>query len=127
MMCAMAGEPDKRQRQRQIVEIVSRNRVDSQEELLDLLHTMRLQLGTAQPFEVISGYRSPETNEMLRKRGAGVGKNSLHMQGMAIDVRVPGRRLKDVRRVARELKRGGVGYYPRSNFVHVDVGKVRYW
>ena len=95
--------------------------------LLDLLDTLRRTLGTQEPYQVISGYRSPATNAMLHAQNEGVAVHSLHMQGMAIDIRVPGRPLKAVQMAALDLKRGGVGYYPRSDFVHVDVGRVRHW
>ena len=73
------------------------------------------------------GYRSPATNAVLRRRSRGVARHSLHMEGMAIDLHVPGRCLRAVRNAAVGLKGGGVGYYPRSGFVHVDTGAVRYW
>lgn len=95
--------------------------------LLDLLHALGGELGAAEPYHVISGYRSPATNRGLRSRSEGVAKNSLHMQGQAIDIRVPGVALRRVQRVAAQLRRGGVGYYQASDFVHVDVGRVRYW
>lgn len=95
--------------------------------LLDLLDVMRSKLDTRQPFQVISGYRSPATNAKLHEASAGVAANSLHMKGMAIDIRVPGRALKTVHATALQLRRGGVGYYPKSDFVHVDVGRVRIW
>jgi uncharacterized protein YcbK (DUF882 family) len=95
--------------------------------LLDLLWDVNSGLDTAQPFEVISGYRSPQTNKMLHERSSGVASSSLHMQGMAIDIRVPGRSLQNLHDVALKLDRGGVGYYPTSDFVHVDVGRVRKW
>lgn len=95
--------------------------------LLDLLFSIRTKLETREPFHIISGYRSAETNALLRSHSSGVAKNSLHMFGKAIDVRVPGRPLRAVRQVAFDLKAGGVGYYPKSDFVHVDVGRVRYW
>ncbi len=95
--------------------------------LLNLLHRVRDVLGTNQPFSVISGYRSPETNAMLAARTKGVAKNSYHVHGMAIDIRVSGRHTEDIRWVAMGLRGGGVGYYPGSDFVHVDVGPVRYW
>ena len=98
--------------------------------LLDLLHELGGTLDTGQPFHVISGYRSPRTNTMLRERGGaqtGVASKSLHMVGKAIDIRVPGVRLEHVRGAAKSLQLGGVGYYPSSNFVHVDTGRVRYW
>lgn len=98
--------------------------------LLDLLHELGGTLGTDRPFHVISGYRSPRTNQMLRTRGGastGVASHSLHMVGQAIDIRVPGVKLQHLRDAARSLKIGGVGYYPDLDFVHVDVGRVRAW
>lgn len=98
--------------------------------LFDLLHELTVELGNEAPFHVISGYRSPVTNSMLRSRGGshtGVASKSLHMVGKAIDIRVPDVKLKMLRDAAADLKRGGVGYYPGSNFVHVDTGRVRYW
>jgi uncharacterized protein YcbK (DUF882 family) len=95
--------------------------------LLDLLWRLRGELGTAEPYEVISGYRSPATNAMLRRAGRGVAPGSLHTRAMAIDVRVPGQPLARVRDAALALRRGGVGYYPASGFVHVDVGRFRFW
>jgi uncharacterized protein YcbK (DUF882 family) len=95
--------------------------------LLDLLHRLRTSMAYDGPIHVISGYRSPETNAMLAAQGNGVAKNSYHVRGMAIDLRLPGRLLDEVRRAALELARGGVGYYPKSDFVHVDTGPVRAW
>jgi uncharacterized protein YcbK (DUF882 family) len=95
--------------------------------LLDLLADLHGHLETREPFHVISGYRSPQTNAMLASLGDGVAQNSLHLQGKAIDIRVPGRSLRHVRAAALTLRRGGVGYYPRSDFVHVDTGRVRTW
>ena len=95
--------------------------------LLDLLWRLRSALDTTEPYEVISGYRSPATNAMLRREGRGVSRVSLHMRAMAIDVRVPDRPLPTVRDAALALRLGGVGYYPASDFVHVDVGRVRFW
>lgn len=95
--------------------------------MLDLLHTLRVTMESDEPFEVISGYRSPKTNEMLRDKGSGVAKKSLHMTGRAIDVRLPGRDLTDLRAAAIALGGGGVGYYAKSNFIHIDVGRVRSW
>ena len=95
--------------------------------LLDLLFRLRHQLQTDAPFEVISGYRSPQTNAALVRASSGVATRSLHMQGMAIDIRVPGLKLARLRDEARKLGLGGVGYYPASDFVHVDVGRVRSW
>lgn len=96
--------------------------------LLDQLHTLRGRFDAAGPFEVISGYRSAGTNEHLRlTRGGGVATRSLHMEGRAIDVRLDGVPLADLRDAALELKAGGVGYYPRERFVHLDTGRVRRW
>jgi uncharacterized protein YcbK (DUF882 family) len=96
-------------------------------DLLDLLVKLRSRLGTREPFQVISGYRSPVTNALLASQSDGVAFASLHVEGKAIDIRVPGRRLKDLRRAALDLEGGGVGYYPADQFVHVDVGRVRWW
>lgn len=95
--------------------------------LLDLLTDLRIRLDTAAPFQIISGYRSPETNAMLHRVSEGVATNSLHLEGRAIDLRVPGRALAAVHREALAMNAGGVGYYPYSDFVHVDVGRVRRW
>jgi uncharacterized protein YcbK (DUF882 family) len=95
--------------------------------LVDLMARLRGTLRSSQPIQVVCGYRSPETNEMLRETTEGVAANSLHMYGEAVDLRVVDRPLHYVHRVAVSLKAGGVGYYPHSNFVHVDVGTVRYW
>lgn len=96
--------------------------------LYDLLHQIHRVLGNTRPFEIISGYRSPATNEMLRAApGGGVAKRSLHMDGRAVDVRLPGTRLTDLRAAALSLRAGGVGYYPREQFVHIDTGPVRSW
>ncbi len=81
-------------------------------------------LGT---FEVISGYRSPATNAMLRQRSPGVAGSSLHLQGRALDLRMPGVPTRELRDIALRLARGGVGYYEASDFVHVDTGRVRWW
>ena len=95
--------------------------------LLDLLFALDHELETQQPFHVISGYRSPQTNAFLRAHSTGVAEHSLHIVGKAIDIRTPGRDLRVLHKAAVALKGGGVGYYPKSDFVHVDVGGVRYW
>ena len=95
--------------------------------LLDLLYTINRRLYTPEPFDIISGYRSPATNAMLAGRSEGVARHSMHIQGKAADIRVPGRPLGEVWRAAIGLWSGGVGFYPRSDFVHVDVGRVRFW
>ncbi|MFO1129677.1 MAG: DUF882 domain-containing protein [Rhodospirillales bacterium] len=95
--------------------------------LLDTLYAIRLRMETDEPFDILSAYRTPETNAMLRRNGWGAARNSLHIQGMAIDIRLPDRDSRYVARTARDMERGGVGYYPRANFVHVDSGSVRTW
>lgn len=95
--------------------------------LMDLLHRLRCELDTTASFQVISGYRSPESNAMLHRASTGVAGNSLHTRGIAIDVRLPGARLTDLRDAAKSLQGGGVGYYPKSDFVHLDIGRVRSW
>jgi uncharacterized protein YcbK (DUF882 family) len=77
--------------------------------------------------DVVCGYRTPWSNEFLRRRSSAVARHSLHMQAMAIDIRVPGTKTSDLRDAALSLHRGGVGYYQRSDFVHVDLGRVRRW
>ncbi|SFG23478.1 DUF882 domain-containing protein [Neptunomonas qingdaonensis] len=96
-------------------------------QLLTLLHDLKNVLDTTNPFHVISGYRSPETNAMLSQRSNKVAKKSLHMQGKAIDIRLPGVDIKHLHQAALELQGGGVGLYTRSDFVHLDVGRVRQW
>ena len=101
-------------------------RIDPQ--LFDLLHRVRGLVDSSAPFEVISGYRCPDTNQRLRTTGGGgVARRSLHMDGRAIDVRLPGVKLADLRDAALTLKGGGVGYYARDGFVHLDTGRVRTW
>jgi uncharacterized protein YcbK (DUF882 family) len=95
--------------------------------LLDLLHQLASEAGAVRPFEVISGYRSPATNAALRARSEGVAAGSLHMKGQAVDIRVGGVPLARLHQAALAIRGGGVGYYPASDFVHVDVGRVRAW
>jgi uncharacterized protein YcbK (DUF882 family) len=95
--------------------------------LLDTLSIIHDQMGSKKPFEVISGYRSPESNALLHAHSNGVAKDSMHLYGKAIDIRLTDRRLKDIQDCAISLQEGGVGYYPSSNFVHVDTGAVRQW
>ena len=95
--------------------------------LLDLLHALTQRLDSSRPFHVISGYRSPATNAKLAAHSGGVAQHSLHMAGQAIDVRLPGCPLSTLRDTALALRGGGVGYYAASDFVHVDVGRVRRW
>lgn len=96
-------------------------------DLLDLLFVLQTRLNSKQPFHVISGYRSPETNASLRKQSSGVARHSYHMQGKAIDIRLPGCELTKLHKAALAMKAGGVGSYPASDFIHVDVGPVRRW
>jgi uncharacterized protein YcbK (DUF882 family) len=95
--------------------------------LLDQLYELKLRLGVARPFNVISAYRSPETNANLRRHSDGVARNSLHMQGRAVDIRLDGMSARHIRDAALSMGRGGVGYYSASNFVHIDTGDVRTW
>ena len=93
----------------------------------DALHAIQDRLQTRAPFQVISGYRSPRTNAMLHARSKGVASNSQHTLGKAVDVRMEGVALRNLQRAALDVKAGGVGFYPVSDFVHVDVGRVRQW
>ncbi len=95
--------------------------------LMDILWQLQQATGSTETWEVISAYRSPETNEMLRSKSSGVAKKSQHLVGNAIDVRLRGIDTKVLRDSAKNLNLGGVGYYASSNFVHVDTGRVRYW
>lgn len=95
--------------------------------VIDIVKMVQEKSGSRRQVEVLSGYRSPKTNAMLRRVSTGVARNSLHMYGQAMDIRIPGYRTSRVRDLARSLKAGGVGYYSKSNFVHVDTGKVRSW
>jgi uncharacterized protein YcbK (DUF882 family) len=95
--------------------------------VLDMLYVLQNKLDNPNSFQVISAYRSPSTNALLRKNSNGVAKKSLHMQGKAIDIRLPGTELVNVRKAALAMRAGGVGYYPKSNFVHLDIGRVRRW
>ena len=95
--------------------------------VIDLVSIIQSRMETRRPLEILSGYRSPKTNAMLREGSRGVAKNSLHMYGQAIDIREENYSTKRIRAIACDLKAGGVGYYPRSNFVHVDTGAVRTW
>jgi uncharacterized protein YcbK (DUF882 family) len=96
-------------------------------QLLDLIHVLHGRVRSRAPFNVVCGYRSPQTNAMMHEASAGVAAHSLHMQGRAIDIRLPGTRLGAIERTALALELGGVGYYPEDDFVHVDTGPVRRW
>ena len=95
--------------------------------LLVLLDHVSAKFGGTEVLHIISGYRSPETNAKLAKASGGVAKHSMHLEGKAIDIRMPGRDLAHVHKAALALGAGGVGYYPSSQFVHMDTGRVRNW
>jgi len=95
--------------------------------VIDIIYTVHSMSGQIEPYEILSGYRCPKTNSMLRKNSEGVAKNSLHMTGQAIDLRLPGFSTRRIKDLACTLKAGGVGYYPKSDFVHMDTGIVRAW
>lgn len=96
--------------------------------IFDLMYEAQQRVGRHDGvFEIISGYRSPKTNAMLRRTSSGVAKRSLHMSGQAVDIRLRGSSLRNLRDVAVHMGRGGVGYYPRSDFVHLDTGRIRHW
>ena len=96
-------------------------------ELIDLLARLRQKVGFVKPIQVNSGYRSPGSNAAARRGNRHVARNSLHMQGKAVDITVPGFNLARLRRAAIELQAGGVGTYPDAQFLHLDVGPVRVW
>jgi len=100
---------------------------DMDTRLMDLLFTVSQRLCSGSPFHIISGYRSPQTNAQLRKQSTGVAKFSYHMLGRAIDIRLPGCDTRKLRQACLDLEFGGVGYYPRSDFVHIDTGAFRTW
>jgi len=95
--------------------------------VLDILADLRVLADRDEPYEVISGYRSPQTNAALRRHSHGVAEHSLHLEGRAIDVRLPGFPTHRLRELALGMSRGGVGFYPQLDFVHLDNGRVRYW
>lgn len=95
--------------------------------VIQMLWTLQQAVGNNAAYEVISGYRSPKTNAALNKKSKGVAKRSLHMQGRAIDVRLPGTKTSDLKEAAIGLRAGGVGYYAKSDFVHLDTGRFRTW
>jgi uncharacterized protein YcbK (DUF882 family) len=96
-------------------------------QLLDLLHTVSLKFPTPPVFHIISGYRSPATNARLRRESGKVAQNSFHMYGKAVDLRLPGYTTRNLRKDFVRLQSGGVGYYGRSDFIHIDTGPVRFW
>lgn len=96
-------------------------------QLLSLLHDLQQQFGEDKPLHIISAYRSPETNEKLRANSKKVAKKSYHMKGQAIDIRIPGVPLKELHKASLAKRAGGVGIYSKSDFIHLDVGRVRSW
>lgn len=95
--------------------------------LLALIERVTAQFGSNKVLHIISGYRSPETNRMLAEKSGGVARHSMHLEGKAIDLRIPGVDLRHVHKAALATKGGGVGYYDKSQFVHMDTGRVRHW
>ncbi len=95
--------------------------------LFDQLHALQHLVETPGTYHVISGYRSPKTNQMLNANSDGVAKHSLHMEGRAIDICLPGKKLTLLHKAALKMYAGGVGYYPQSNFIHLDTGRTRHW
>jgi len=95
--------------------------------LMDILFVLHNRMDSQNSFKVFSGYRSPKTNAMLKRRSEGVASGSLHMSGQAVDLKLPGAKLSALRKQAMALKSGGVGFYPKSDFVHIDTGRVRTW
>ncbi len=95
--------------------------------LLDILFDLQHQANHDDAFQIISGYRSPLTNASLRSKSTGVATRSLHMDGKALDIRLTGFSTRKLRDIALSLKRGGVGYYASSDFLHIDTGRVRFW
>lgn len=100
-------------------------RIDPQ--LADYLYSMRRWLGAKGPIHIVSGYRSPSTNAMLARKSRGVAKNSYHVKGMAVDIKIPGYSVRSIARAAEAMKLGGVGRYSRSSFVHIDTADFRTW
>ena len=96
-------------------------------QLLDQLHSIQQKLGSSKEILLVSGYRSPATNEKLREAGKGVAKQSLHMSGRAMDFRIPGLNLRQVHKATLASTIGGVGYYGRSGYIHMDTGRKRRW
>jgi len=96
-------------------------------QLIDTLYDIKKLSSSRKPINIISAYRSPKTNRLLRRTHRGVAKRSYHMSGMAIDINIEDVSLRNLKNAAMTLRKGGVGYYPRSNFVHIDVGNFRTW
>lgn len=95
--------------------------------LIDLFYAIAAFTGSTGTFKILSGYRSEETNSMLRRAGHGVAEHSMHIEGKAVDIRMSDVDIRTIRDVGLALQQGGVGYYPRSGFVHLDTGRIRSW
>jgi uncharacterized protein YcbK (DUF882 family) len=95
--------------------------------LIDIFFALSAFTGSSGPFKILSGYRSPETNGWLRRFSHGVAEHSMHIEGKAVDIRMEDVGIREIRQAGLALAMGGVGYYPRSNFVHLDTGRIRYW
>lgn len=95
--------------------------------VIDIVSLVQRKTGQREPLEILSGYRSPKTNAHLRQVSTGVAKNSFHMYGQAIDMHMKGYSTRNLRKIAMDLRAGGVGYYPKSDFIHVDTGTIRSW
>ena len=95
--------------------------------LIDIFFAISAFTGATGPFKILSGYRSPETNSWLRGFHSGVAEHSMHIEGKAVDIRMDEISTRELRSVGLALAMGGVGYYPRSNFVHLDTGSIRHW
>ena len=95
--------------------------------VIDLMSIVQRKTKQKQPLEVYSGYRSPKTNGRLRHESSGVAKNSFHMYGQAVDFHIKNFETRKLQRIALDMKSGGVGYYPKSDFVHMDTGSIRSW
>ena len=95
--------------------------------LLEILYGIQQKSSSNGVIEIVSGYRSPKTNKLLRSKNGGVARQSLHMKGRALDIRLTDLKTRELCDVAISLQRGGVGFYPKSNFVHIDTGRFRIW
>ncbi|MCB1721320.1 MAG: DUF882 domain-containing protein [Alphaproteobacteria bacterium] len=95
--------------------------------VIDIISLVQKKSNQREPLEILSGYRSPKTNASLRRVSTGVAKNSFHMYGQAIDLHIKGYKTRNLRKIAMDLRAGGVGYYPKSDFIHVDTGTIRSW
>lgn len=95
--------------------------------LIDIFFALSAFTGSSGTFKILSGYRSPETNGWLRRFSHGVAEHSMHIEGKAVDIRMDDVSIREIRQAGMALAMGGVGYYPRSNFVHLDTGRIRHW